>query len=107
MDPQVGQSLDGLSFSLFFTLCHCISFRQEQFWVNIFEMGVWPHSSTGNHAYPLDMVSTGSISRLLDILANALPVGSWEPFVSLVSGTFLWLPAVSTSATAAHLLLNS
>ena len=33
MDSQVGQSLDGLSFSLYSTLCPCISFRQEQFWV--------------------------------------------------------------------------
>ena len=31
MDPQVGQTLDGLSFSLCSTLCPCISFRQEQF----------------------------------------------------------------------------
>jgi hypothetical protein len=30
-DPQVGQSLDGLCFSLCFTLCLHISFRQEQF----------------------------------------------------------------------------
>jgi hypothetical protein len=33
MDPQVGQSLDGLSFSLSFTFCPCISFRHEQFCV--------------------------------------------------------------------------
>jgi hypothetical protein len=26
-----------------------ISFRQEWFWVNIFEMGRWSHSSTGDH----------------------------------------------------------
>lgn len=25
----------------------CISFRQEQFWVQIFEMSGWPHPSTG------------------------------------------------------------
>jgi hypothetical protein len=48
MDPQVGQSLDGLSYSLCSILCPCISFRQEQFWVNIFEMGGWPHPSTGD-----------------------------------------------------------
>ena len=33
--PHVGQSLDGFSFSLCSTLCPCISFRQEQFWVKI------------------------------------------------------------------------
>jgi hypothetical protein len=37
------QSLDGLSFSLYSTLCPCISFLQEEFWINIFEVGVWPH----------------------------------------------------------------
>jgi hypothetical protein len=47
MDPQVGQSLDGLSFSLCSTLYPSISFRQEQFWVKILEVGGWPHSSTG------------------------------------------------------------
>jgi hypothetical protein len=35
MDLQVGQSLDGLSFNLCSALCSCISFRQEQFWVEI------------------------------------------------------------------------
>jgi hypothetical protein len=33
--PQVGQSLDGVSFSLCSTFCPHISFRQEQFWVKI------------------------------------------------------------------------
>jgi hypothetical protein len=36
MDPWVGKSLDGLSFSLCFTLCRCISFRPKQFWVSFF-----------------------------------------------------------------------
>jgi hypothetical protein len=45
MDPQVGQSLYGLSFSLCSILCPCISFRQEQFWVKIFEMSGWSHPS--------------------------------------------------------------
>jgi hypothetical protein len=35
-----GQSLDGLSFSLCYTLCPCISFKQEQFLVKFLEMGV-------------------------------------------------------------------
>jgi hypothetical protein len=43
---QVGQTLDGLSFSLCSTLCSCISFRQEQFWVKILEIVGWPHPST-------------------------------------------------------------
>ena len=49
------QSLDGLSFSICSTLCSCISFRQEQFWVKNFEMGGWPHPSTECHVFSLDM----------------------------------------------------
>jgi hypothetical protein len=33
------------------------------------------------------MVSTGSISVLLGILAKAIPVVSWEPLASMASGT--------------------
>ena len=47
MDPQVGQSLDGLSFGLCSTLCFCISFRQEPFWVKNLEMSGWPYPPTG------------------------------------------------------------
>jgi hypothetical protein len=46
MDPQVGQSLNGLSFSICSTFCPCTSFRQEQFWVKILEMCGWPHPSS-------------------------------------------------------------
>jgi hypothetical protein len=35
-------------------------------------MGGWPHPSTGGCAYPLDMVSTGSLSFLLGISANVI-----------------------------------
>jgi hypothetical protein len=38
--------LDGLSSSLCSTLCPYISFRHEQFWVNILEMGGWLQPST-------------------------------------------------------------
>jgi hypothetical protein len=68
-----GLSLDGLSFSLRFTLCPCISFRQEQFWVKMFEMIRWPHLSKEGCSYPLNVVSTGSVSPL-GILANVIPI---------------------------------
>jgi hypothetical protein len=95
MDPQVEHCLDVLSFSLCSTLCPCISFRQEQLWVKILEMGGWPHPSIKGCVYPLDMVSTGFPFPLLDISANVIPTGSWEPLAFLASGTFLWLPPVS------------
>jgi hypothetical protein len=49
--PQVGQTLDGLSFRLCSTLCPCISFRQEQFWVKIFGNG-WVAPSLKQGAMP-------------------------------------------------------
>ena len=76
LDPKALQSLDDLSFSLCFTRCPFISFRQEQFWVKNFEMGGWPHPSTGGCDYLLEVVSTGSIFPLLGILANVIPIGS-------------------------------
>jgi len=47
MDPQAGQSMDGLSFSQCSTLCLNISFRQEQFWVKNLEMSGWHYPPTG------------------------------------------------------------
>jgi hypothetical protein len=40
MDSQVGQYLDGPSFSFCSSFCPCSSFGQEHFWVKNFEMGV-------------------------------------------------------------------
>jgi hypothetical protein len=40
------------------------------------------------------MVSVGSLFPLWGISANVIPVGSWEPFVFLSSGTFQWLTPV-------------
>ena len=37
IDPKLGWSLDLLSLSLFSIFCPCNSFRQEQFWVRIFD----------------------------------------------------------------------
>jgi hypothetical protein len=87
MDPTVEQSLDGLSFNLCSTFCPCVFFRQEKFGLRDYEMSGWPHPSTGGHAYILEIVSSGSISPLLDIKANVISNGSWEPLASLASGT--------------------
>ena len=51
-------------------------------------MDGWLNPSTGARAYLLEVVSTGSISILLGILANVILTGSWEPLAALVSGTF-------------------
>ena len=64
-------------------------FGQEYFWVKNFEMGGWPHPSTGALAYLLDVVSIVLISHFLFILAEVVPIGSWEPLTSLASRHFL------------------
>ena len=73
------------------TFLHILSLHflyPKQFWVKNFEMSTWSYSSTGGHAYLLEVVSSDSISSLLGISANAIPVGSWEPFTFLASGIF-------------------
>ena len=50
-------------------------------------MGGRYHSSTGGHAYLLEVVSTGCISPLLGILSKVITVGSSEPLAYLESGT--------------------
>ena len=81
------QSLDSFSFSLCSALCHCISFRQEQFWVKILRCVGGPITQLS----VMPMVSMGSIPPFLCITANFIPVGSCDPLISLTSGTFLWL----------------
>jgi hypothetical protein len=70
--------------SLWMAFPSAMSFRQ--FYVKDFEMSWWPHPSSGGHI--LEAVSLGSISLLLGISANAIPIGSWEPLTSLAHGTF-------------------
>jgi hypothetical protein len=56
--------------------CSCISFRQEQSSVTVFDMGGWPHPSNGDHVYLLEVVSSGFVFLLLDISPNVIPIGS-------------------------------
>ena len=70
---MVGQSLGGLSLSLFSIFVPAFPL-EGKFWVKIFEMGGWSHISTGGHVYLL--VSSGFISLLLDISVNVILIGS-------------------------------
>ena len=89
-----GQSLDGLSFSLYSNLCLCLSFAQEHFWVKNFELHGGEHSSTGGHAYLREVVSIGSLSPLLGILAKVISIGSWDLLDSLdFISFFVFLPS--------------
>ena len=101
MDPQVGHSLDGPSFSLCLISCPCSSFAQEHFWVKNFEMGgcnqpltedngwgrggVWMGRSTPIHwRWSLQVLS----SPYLSISSKVISFASWKPHVSLMSETF-------------------
>jgi hypothetical protein len=53
MDSQVGQSLDGVSFSLFSTLCPCISFREEQSGLKVLRW-VWGHIPQSGAVAPMN-----------------------------------------------------
>jgi hypothetical protein len=71
MGPTFGQSLDSLSFSLCSTFCPCIFFLDRNnsghSRLEILEVCWSPHLSTGNCVYLMGMVSSGSITSLLDI----------------------------------------
>jgi hypothetical protein len=95
MDPYVGPSLDSLSFNIFsiFFVCAFLSFRQEHFWVNNFEMGGWPHPSTGDCVCLLKAVSTGSISPLFLLKSSPFGPGSFShPWHLVLSSGYLRFP---------------
>jgi hypothetical protein len=66
----------------------CPCFKQEKFWVKHFEMSGRLHLSTGDSAYLMKVVISGSISMLLGVSAKAIPTGCLVPLESLASGTF-------------------
>ena len=88
MDPKLGQSLDGLSFSLCSIFVPSFPLGRNNFESKNLKMDRWSHASTGGHVYHLEVVSSGSISLLLGILINVIPTEFWEPLTSQVSGTF-------------------
>ena len=97
----MGWSLGVLSFSLCSISFSVLPLNRNKSGLKIFKMGGWPLHSTGDHAYLLEMVSTGSISplllisaRVIPVEAKVIPIVSWEPFASLASGTLQWLPPV-------------
>jgi hypothetical protein len=72
IDPQVGLSMDGHSFSLSSIFVPIFPLDRNISRIKNFEMGGWLHPSTGGHAYLLEVVSTGSISSLMCISAKAI-----------------------------------
>jgi hypothetical protein len=58
-------------FSLCSIFCSLISFRQEQFWAKDFEIGGWPHPSTGGYVYLIEVV----LKELVSLGAHGLGLG--------------------------------
>jgi hypothetical protein len=94
MDPQVGKSQILLSSVSAPFIVHVLSLDRNISGLKT-EIGRGgSHPSTWGHAYPLEVVSTGSISPSPHISAKVIPVGSWKPLISLVSETLQWLSLV-------------
>jgi hypothetical protein len=89
MNPQVGEVPGWPFLQSLLHFCPFLSFGREHSWVKSFEMGAWSHPSTGDCAYLLEEVSTGSVSPSLFISAKVM-----EPLTFLVSGTLQWLSPV-------------
>ena len=86
IDTQVGQSLDGHSFSLCPTLFPSISFRQEQFSSYNFGKGGWLHPLMG--AVPNHWIWSLQVflSLLFGTSTNVIPVESWD-FLSVATSS--------------------
>jgi hypothetical protein len=82
------ESLGGVITGWFFlqSVLHFFLSPPEHFWVKHFEMGGWPHLSTGGHASLLEVVSKVYISPLLGILAKVINIGSWDPWEGFSKG---------------------
>ena len=88
MDPKLGWSLDVLSFSLCSIFVLAFPLDRDNCGLEILKVGGCLSASTRGYVYRLEMVSSGFISPLLGISVKVIPIGSWEPRTSQVSGTF-------------------
>jgi hypothetical protein len=87
MDPKVGRSLDGLSFSLCSIFVPAFSLdRNNSGSKNLRWVSVAPSINSGP-GLSTWVISSGSIYPLLGISAKVIPIGSWESLTSLVSRT--------------------
>jgi hypothetical protein len=71
-DPKLGRSLAGLSFSLFSIFVPAFPLDWNNSELTFLKMGGWPHASTEDPIYILEVVSSGPISPLLGISAKVI-----------------------------------
>jgi hypothetical protein len=89
MDPKLGRSLDELPFSLCSIFVPAFPLDRNN---SRSKMGGSPYFFTGSPVYLLEVVFSVSISPLLGVLAKVIPIKSWEPLTSQVSGIFRGSP---------------
>ena len=77
MDPNLGLSVGRLSFSLCSIFVPAFPLTRNISGLKFLEMGGWPLVSTGGHIYLLEVVSSDSITPLLGISVNVIPIKSW------------------------------
>lgn len=78
MNPNLGRSMDGLSFCLVSIFVPSFPLGRNNSESRILKVSAWPHVSTVGHVYIQEVVSSGSISPLLDTLAKVIPI-FWDP----------------------------
>ena len=76
MNLKLGRSLKGLSFRLCSIFVPEFPLDRNNSGSKILKMDGWPHHAIGSHVYLLEVVSSGSISPLLGILVNDVPIAS-------------------------------
>ena len=82
MDPKFGWSLGIFSFIFFHIFVPAFPLDRNNSGPEILKVGGWPTVLTGGHVYLLEVFSSGSISPVLGILANVIPIESWLSLTS-------------------------
>ena len=80
-------------FFAFFLLCFVLFLISScnSWWFDMthgVDVNGWPCPSNGTCVYLMEVLSTGSVSTILDTLADVIPLEPWEPLMPLVCGTF-------------------
>lgn len=91
MGSNLGQSL-GPPFSQSLLFCPCSSYRQEEFWVRVFNSGIEPHPSTWCPVFLLEVDSTSYLFPLRVFRLSSLPL-SPESLTSQVFGILQRFPS--------------
>ena len=88
MDPTLGRSLDGLSFSFHSILVPAFLLDHNNSESNTERSVGGPIPPLESPVHLLEVISSGSISPLLGILAKVIPIETGDLLTSQISGSF-------------------